>query len=318
MAEFTLQQLLAALQAQHASVATETEHFILQQAQLVPLHGGNNTVYAASWSGTQLVLKVYKVDQRRRAQKEWAALRLLEASGCDFAPRLIACAEHARAPAAALTLLPGNDLGNAVLKPQQLGALAETLCELDSVGKKQTAESVDSNTATRLATLWHEVQELPTATGTGYMRTYVDRLALEAAGEARDLWARWARSLDVKLLEQPAPAVFSRGDPNLANCLWDGVRMRIVDYEYAGLSDRAFDLADLIEHPQSRNTPEEGWHMFVDLFRMPAWEMRRLEAARRMLAMFWVLKFAQFGADDARFVEQVRRAKRLQVTGDRL
>jgi hypothetical protein len=42
--------------------------------------------------------------------------------------------------------------------------------------------------------------------------------------------------------------VFGSGDGNLANYLWDGTRVRLVDFEYSGVSDRAFELAEATEH----------------------------------------------------------------------
>lgn len=43
-------------------------------------------------------------------------------------------------------------------------------------------------------------------------------------------------------------AVLGHGDPNLANFLWDGGQIRLVDFEDSGPSDRPFELAILTEH----------------------------------------------------------------------
>ena len=58
----------------------------------------------------------------------------------------------------------------------------------------------------------------------------------------------WVFSREAKALINFNNPIFSRGDPNLSNCLWDNGRLRFVDFEYAGWSDKAFDLADLVEH----------------------------------------------------------------------
>jgi aminoglycoside phosphotransferase (APT) family kinase protein len=42
--------------------------------------------------------------------------------------------------------------------------------------------------------------------------------------------------------------VLGHGDPNLANFLWDGSQLRLVDFEDSGPGDRAFELALLTEH----------------------------------------------------------------------
>ena len=110
------------------------------------------------------------------------------------------------------------------------------------------------------------------------------------AQEAHALWQTWRKGDDPALLLEPAPQAFSRGDPNLANCSWSRQRLRIVDFEYSGWSDRATDLADLVEHVQSRGTPDESWEWFVEQFNMSGSEWSRFQAARRLSALFWLMK----------------------------
>ena len=214
-------------------------------------------------------------------------------------------------PIAALEWLPGTHLGEANLTIHQLEALAGAVAELYRLVDSALVERADSAAHTRLETLQRDVAALPVATGTLYMLGYVERLACNADHEIHALWQEWQSGPDPVLLRVPAPPVFSRGDPNLANCLWDGTRLRIVDFEYAGLSDRAFDLADLIEHPQSRATPDRAWTQFIGLFSLPAWELERLQAARRLLGLFWLCKFRAFGAEDPRFLAQRERMRML-------
>ncbi len=69
---------------------------------------------------------------------------------------------------------------------------------------------------------------------------------VQAAYAAGVDWLTWA----VAVPGDPAgrQPVFGQGDANLANFLWDGERVRMVDFEDSGLSDRAFELAVLVEH----------------------------------------------------------------------
>ena len=137
------------------------------------------------------------------------------------------------------------------------------------------------------------------------------------AQEAHALWQTWRKGDDPALLLEPAPLVFSRGDPNLANCSWSRQRLRIVDFEYSGWSDRATDLADLVEHVQSRGTPDESWEWFVEQFNMSGSEWSRFQAARRLSALFWLMKMwarralEPSGRKDQRFVSQLLRARSL-------
>ena len=117
---------------------------------------------------------------------------------------------------------------------------------------------------------------------------------LGAAGELAELAAAVRRrqtgqagDRDGQLLA-PAPPVFGRGDPNLANYLWDGVMVTAVDFEHAGWRDRAVELADLVEHVQARSTPPEGWVWLVERIGLDREELARFRAARRLFCLFWL------------------------------
>jgi hypothetical protein len=88
-----------------------------------------------------------------------------------------------------------------------------------------------------------------------------------------------------------------------------------VDFEHSGWSDRATDLADLVEHVQSRGTPDESWFGFVDQFALKADEWHRFEAARRMFALHWALLLwrieGEGQAGTLSFVQQFARARLL-------
>jgi hypothetical protein len=58
--------------------------------------------------------------------------------------------------------------------------------------------------------------------------------------------------LDTRWTEHPARVtehpVFAQCDPNLANHLWDGHRVHLVDFESSGRGNRTTELADFVEH----------------------------------------------------------------------
>jgi hypothetical protein len=133
------------------------------------------------------------------------------------------------------------------------------------------------------------------------------------ARRALGCWQAWISGPDPDLLDSPTPIVFGRGDPNLRNCLWNGRTLRLIDLEYAGWSDRAYELADLIEHPESRATPDTTWQAFVDRFDLRNLERQRLHAARRLLALFWTSRMLPSPHEQAcpRFAAQVQRTATL-------
>jgi Ser/Thr protein kinase RdoA (MazF antagonist) len=116
------------------------------------------------------------------------------------------------------------------------------------------------------------VMELAAGTHLGGRR--LDGAQLDAVAEAhRDL-------------ERLTPATVR--DPSPANYLWDGRRVVLVDFEDAGWRDRAVELADLVEHAQSRNTPAAAWGRVLDRLGLDGRERARHRAARRLFGLFWL------------------------------
>ena len=270
--------------------------------------GRNNSLFAFQHSGKPLCLKLYQVDTRQRAGTEWHALTWLSSHGYHFAPRPFHHYADASPPAVVLEFIDGTWLGEQRLSRTQLESLVEAHQQMYSI----TPDSPDGRF--RPATGNARVMVRRVTTGEwGTDPTAGDALAQEAHA----LWQTWRKGDDPALLLEPAPLVFSRGDPNLANCSWSRQRLRIVDFEYSGWSDRATDLADLVEHVQSRGTPDESWEWFVEQFNMSGSEWSRFQAARRLSALFWLMKMwarralEPSGRKDQRFVSQLLRARSL-------
>ncbi|GAB2606777.1 phosphotransferase [Kribbella endophytica] len=101
-------------------------------------------------------------------------------------------------------------------------------------------------------------------------------------GEAHAAAAEWLAGPAADELVEPRDVVIGHGDPNLANYLWDGKRVRIIDFEDAGRSDLAIELANLVEHLASRGT---DWSGFLGKYTVDA---ERLLNARRLFAAFWL------------------------------
>jgi thiamine kinase-like enzyme len=112
-------------------------------------------------------------------------------------------------------------------------------------------------------------------------------------------WQRWSTGPDPHLLRTPAPQALGCGDPSLANILWDGTHLAMLDFEYAGWTDPAYELADLIEHPHSRGTPDHTWDTFTDRFTLDPTARARHHAARRMFSLFWLARADQRPATQA-------------------
>lgn len=158
-------------------------------------------------------------------------------------------------------------------------------------------------------------------TDDGMLTQVHDFFVRRAGGETpvrEDLYARWtawAAGADPKILSEPAPPVLGQGDPNLTNCLWDGEQLRLIDWEYAGWSNQPYELALMVEHVQSRRTPDETWQSFLDLSGLTTSGHRRTLAARRLVAWFWLVTFwSAEQVDDERLEVQAKRV--LQVLNE--
>jgi len=121
-------------------------------------------------------------------------------------------------------------------------------------------------------------------------------------------WRRWVGGPDIAVLDRVSPPVFGQGDPNVSNYLWDGTRLRVVDFEYAGWSNRYHELALLVEHVQSRATADDHWSLLEDLLCATEEDRVRTRAARVLVAWYWTLEFWPApGADSERFIRQAER-----------
>jgi thiamine kinase-like enzyme len=87
-------------------------------------------------------------------------------------------------------------------------------------------------------------------------------------------------------------------DGNLANYLWDGSRIRIVDFEYSGRGDRAYELAEAVEHVSAWVDGALDAAALLSCSELTAAETARLAECRRLLALFWFL--ALLAEDPAR------------------
>jgi Ser/Thr protein kinase RdoA (MazF antagonist) len=84
-------------------------------------------------------------------------------------------------------------------------------------------------------------------------------------------------------------AVPALGDGNLANVLWDGTTCRLVDFEEFGVSDLAYEVADLVEHASSRLGRLVDVDSLIDALGLDAAQRSRLAAYRQLLATFWLV-----------------------------
>ena len=292
---------IAAARQCHLDESTEKDAERLRRAGWRPLQGGfNNKVYRIECRGRHYCLKFYKVDDRQRAQREWAALQFLARRGFDCAPTPFYYEEDPRAPLVLMEFFEGVPLGGEHLVRAQLDMLVRRVKELQAIAYEPGIKD--------LAVL----DGLTRLEGMASFMAVADPLCREGE-ECLELWEEWMRGEEPAIVRSPAELIFTRMDTNLANCLWDGKNLRFVDLEYGGWTDQAFDLAEQVEHDQSRGTPDEKWDYFVEQFDLGTEERCRLVAARCVMVFFWARRF--WPRDETRaspkFRAQVERVRQL-------
>ncbi|MFD8596620.1 aminoglycoside phosphotransferase family protein [Kitasatospora sp. NPDC059646] len=97
-----------------------------------------------------------------------------------------------------------------------------------------------------------------------------------------------------------AVPVLGQADGNLANHLWDGAEVRLVDFEDSGRSDRPYEPAELVEHVSARVDTDLDAAAFLSRFALPAVESARLRECRRLFALLWLVFLAGDPATAAR------------------
>ncbi|TDO30730.1 phosphotransferase family enzyme [Kribbella sp. VKM Ac-2527] len=243
--------------------------------------------------GEHVVTKRYRDWARGEHLREWNALRAISAAAPGLVPRPL---EFLPGPAIAISRVPGVPLGG-TLSAEQRDGLEVALRELWSIppGGLEPMELHAFVRRVRAAISVRDGADHVGRGSAGVVDSDGGRIVSPASagglvgsgcagvvGEAQVAALEWLAGSEVDELVEVVEPVVGHGDANLANYLWDGRRVRIVDFEDAGRSDLAIELANLIEHIASRAT---DWTGFAERF---AVDVERLWTARCLFAIFWL------------------------------
>lgn len=230
-------------------------------------------------AGGGVVSKRFRSWDRREPTREWTALMLLAEYAPGLAPIPIRADLTADPPMIEMSRLPGVPLGGAPLPAAQADALALALQRLwnavprarltDRYGPGLNASQLVRRVTAMLAA-HHEIDD----------RGLVRR-ALQAGAD-------WFSDAAPGSLND-GDVVLGQGDCNLANFLWDGTHVRIVDFEDSGPSDRAFELAVLVEHISAWSDACLPADVFLALFDLIPAEQLMVREYRRLSALFWLI-----------------------------
>jgi Ser/Thr protein kinase RdoA (MazF antagonist) len=271
--------ILAAIRATHRT-GNET-YSPLALPIIKKLQGGlNNAVYICADHDETVCVKIYRVDDRHRADREWNALQFLSVYQPALVPKAYWFDPDPEYPAVGMAFVPGEPLSHIPITADILDALAWTLHQLYAIDL--TAHPYPFMRIGSVLECLSRIEQWTMQLDSEAERDLVDHI--------RPLAQSWLQSDDRDTLRRVVRPVFARGDPNLSNCLWDGSTVRLIDLEYAGWSDIAFELADLVEHINSRSVCDEAWESFVAGFiPLGSADYKRFLAAQRTCALLWLV-----------------------------
>lgn len=223
-----------------------------------------------------------------KPQREWRALTLLAEFAPGLAPVPVSEDIANDPPTIRMARLPGEPLAGQVITARHLDGIAVALCRLHTCLPADVLASVPpmpwlaEGVANRMRSLTsgsRPPDNDSTARRKPHRQPSEVLLAFETARRWLDQTAQPAG--------QPVP-VFGQSDGNLDNFLWDGQHVRIVDFEDSGRSDRAFELAVLVEHISVWHDAGIEAGLLLDRFALTGEQSARVLFFRRAFAIYWL------------------------------
>ncbi|MFC0554358.1 phosphotransferase [Planotetraspora thailandica] len=233
------------------------------------------------------MIKRFRSRSRDEPYCEWRALTLLSRHAPGLAPEPLQAELYGDQPTVVMSRLGGSQLRGTRVPQDQITALANALTTLHT--------AVPPSVLTTLPLRRGHAVELVELVG-AWAPEPAPPVVRHAMSEGR----RWLEKEAGGFRAPLGQPVFGRGDSNLANFLWDGSRVRMVDFEDSGRSDRAFELAEVTEHVSTWVDSDFDHRAFLDHFDLGPSERGRLGAARRLLALTWLRVLAGDDADNPR------------------
>lgn len=227
------------------------------------------------------VTKTFRSWARGEHVREWRALRLLDKHAPGLAPRPLGSQLETEPPTVTMTRLSGEPFGAQSATATEVAALATAVDTLHRAVPPTALAQIPLR-------IWHPaeaVQEVRRWSAEP-LPTDLEPLVEQAHTAA----AQWLRGgdLDHAVAADIRP-VFGHADGNVANHLYDGSAVRLVDFEDSGRSDVALELADLLEHLSTRLRSALEPAAVLAHFDLSRAETGRVRTYRRLLATFWLL-----------------------------
>jgi hypothetical protein len=234
-------------------------------------------------------VKSFRRWERGEHLREWRGLTLLHQFAPGLGPEPISAQLEVDPPVIVMSCVPGQPLGTRKATVAQIDALVVALERMHRCVPADVLAAADpQDTPADVVELLKKMLAScppPTTAAEPVVRDAFDAVSAFIDSD----WAERAASIG-----EPSP-VFGLCDGNLANYLWDGQDVHVIDFESAGCNDRAFDIADLVEHISLRRGSGIEADDLLSRLDLRDDERERIRAYRPAFAAFWLLRLLPDG-----------------------
>ena len=264
------------------------------------MRGFNNFVLQYGYDNELICLKFFKSSNIEKANTEWQVLKMLSQNRLGSAPEPIAYLTHRGISVIAMEFIHGEQIRDRALTEAEIMSLSKEILKLYSIRRpnssyKRTVAGAPGVLLERI-TNWRAKEPISKITELSNLLKKCDK---------------WLATNEVRNLSSITSSVFSKGDPNLENCIWNGESCTFIDFENGGWTSKAYDLADWTEHINARATTDVMWKFFINSFEMKDEEYIEYLTAQKLFSVFWLMKLITTGKRSSQMDQIGRQAERV-------
>ncbi len=249
--------------------------------------GMNNLVYRVRGDDFDYAVKFTIKDERNRARREYVALRALREAGLTIAPEAILLDEdNFSLPVVVQTWIEGSrsqSIPKSRLDWQMITAHFASIHSLKQTGTHNRLEDAVvnfRNGSQGKARVFENAGKIPTE----------DRS--EIVNELLNWFEKWEPPVFPESI-----LTLCRVDPNWRNFIVQENQYVSVDWENSGWGDPAFEIADMMAHPEYEKVSAEDWEFviqtYIELTNEPACKIR-IETYYLQMLMWWVIRWLRY------------------------
>ena len=270
-----------------AHLATQPDYGQFKAYHYTRIGGGrNNLIYRATSETGDYAVKFTIRDQRRRACREYMALCALQQAGVPIAAQPIWLDETSYAqPVVVQSWEMGEVSAEAPQTDDEWRQLLNCYAALTQVTPEKVRVGVET-AVINFASIAHAHQHIQQQLG-----------HIPPTHRPDSLNELLHQLPSAPLLPCPPPPItLCHVDSNSLNFIRRPNRWLMVDWENSGWGDPAFEIADMMTHPQFMDVSSERWQWVIGLYEELVEEetaVLRIRAYYPLMLVWWVVRLAR-------------------------